>query len=322
MGPQLGRTRSSTTSATHPTLAATTVATSVAASFEVDDAPSSKHNATKGTTQKGAARMTTSVKEGREASATSATSAPHYLGTEQEGCATVPPVDEAEVIEVVTNRSRAAASASETEKQRKYYSSEGEVLRERPFESKHVSQGPAGEEAGEGSNSSPQDYDDGPVREYTRDPPLRRNPTSSGSKLQRGQKNAKHAWDCFQHCRIMAGKFVNSDHVQTIVVALIAVNAIMMGVGTFPFVNDNPSVNAAFDTVDTVFLIIFTVELGAQFCYRGYRLLTDGWLVFDLIVILMSWCFASVQIIRSFRIFRALRLITRIKVMKNLVLGT
>ena len=42
---------------------------------------------------------------------------------------------------------------------------------------------------------------------------------------------------------------------------------------------------------------------------------------FDLVIITLSWGFSQVQIIRAFRIFRAFRLITRIKVLKNLVLG-
>jgi len=94
-----------------------------------------------------------------------------------------------------------------------------------------------------------------------------------------------------------------------------------MGIGTFDFVTENPEVEQAFETTDQVFLIIFTVELCMQFVFHGWRLLLDGWLVFDLIVIVMSWSFQQVQIIRAFRIFRALRLITRIEVMKNLVLG-
>ena len=64
------------------------------------------------------------------------------------------------------------------------------------------------------------------------------------------------------------------------------------------------------------------MELGLQFIYHGLRLLLDGWLVFDLIIIVTSWSFASIQIIRAFRIFRALRLVTRIKILKHLVLGT
>jgi hypothetical protein len=69
------------------------------------------------------------------------------------------------------------------------------------------------------------------------------------------------------------------------------------------------------------FLIIFTIELGMQFAFYGWRIILDGWLVFDLIIITLSWTFSSVQIIRAFRIFRAFRLITRIKVLKNLVTG-
>merc|ERR1719148_584570 len=43
--------------------------------------------------------------------------------------------------------------------------------------------------------------------------------------------------------------------------------------------------------------------------------------MFDLIIILSSWVFGGVQIIRAFRIFRAFRLITRVKVMRNLILA-
>jgi hypothetical protein len=88
---------------------------------------------------------------------------------------------------------------------------------------------------------------------------------------------------------------------------------------TFDFVTDDPNVERKFEIVDQVFLIIFSVELAMQFIFHGLRLFLDGWLVFDLAIIVMSWAFQEVQIIRAFRIFRALRLITRIKVMKNLV---
>jgi hypothetical protein len=124
-----------------------------------------------------------------------------------------------------------------------------------------------------------------------------------------------------QTFRYHCGRIVNHKRVQLFIVLLIAINALMMGIGTFDFVTENPPVESAFEVVDRIFLIIFTIELGMQFVYLGWRILLDGWLVFDLIIILTSWSFASVQIIRAFRIFRALRLITRIKVMKNLVLG-
>lgn len=127
--------------------------------------------------------------------------------------------------------------------------------------------------------------------------------------------------DMIQQFRYRCGVCVNAKSVQFFIVSLIAINAIMMGIGTFDFVTENPSVKHAFETVDLVFLIIFTVELGMQFIFYGWRLILDGWLLFDTIIITMSWMFSEIQIIRAFRIFRAFRLVTRIKVLKNLVLA-
>ena len=131
----------------------------------------------------------------------------------------------------------------------------------------------------------------------------------------------RQTMDFVNQLRYRCGAIVNNENVQFFIVILIAINAVMMGVGTFDFVTENPQVEQAFEITDKVFLILFTIELCMQFIFHGWRLLLDGWLVFDLIVIVMSWSFQQVQIIRAFRIFRALRLITRIEVMKNLVLG-
>ena len=127
--------------------------------------------------------------------------------------------------------------------------------------------------------------------------------------------------DSINQLRYHCGMFVNNQYVQLFIIVLIMVNAIMMGLATFDFIKDNPQLNDAFETTDQVFLVIFTIELGLQFIYHGFRLLLDGWLVFDLIIIVTSWSFAQVQIIRAFRVFRALRLVTRIKILKNLILG-
>ena len=145
---------------------------------------------------------------------------------------------------------------------------------------------------------------------------------NDGHRFRNACAPLDRAHDNFQEFRYRCGVIVNSEFSQFFIVYLIALNAIMMGIGTFDFVQDNPKVDDAFEMVDTVFLIIFTVELAMQFAFYGWRLILDGWLVFDLIIITLSWAFASVQIIRAFRIFRAFRLITRIKVLKNLVLGT
>mmetsp|Transcript_781 Transcript_781/g.1226 ORF Transcript_781/g.1226 Transcript_781/m.1226 type:complete len:562 (+) Transcript_781:2-1687(+) len=121
--------------------------------------------------------------------------------------------------------------------------------------------------------------------------------------------------------RLFAGKVVNDERMQLFIVILIAINAIMLGLGTFKFVQDDETTLAIFEGIDKFFLVLFTVELGLQFLYRGWTLIKDAWLLFDLFIITLSWVFSNVQIIRAFRIFRALRLVTRIKVMKNLILA-
>ena len=149
----------------------------------------------------------------------------------------------------------------------------------------------------------------------------RQNSSEQISKCAQALQPLDKAYDKFQEFRYHCGVIVNSEAMQFFIVYLIAINAIMMGIGTFDFVRNNPKVDNAFELVDTIFLVIFTVELGMQFAFYGWRLILDGWLVFDLVIITLSWAFAQVQIIRAFRIFRAFRLITRIKVLKNLVLG-
>lgn len=132
---------------------------------------------------------------------------------------------------------------------------------------------------------------------------------------------ARDMSDLMNQFRFNCGMLINNKHIQNFIILLICINGIMMGIGTFDFVKKDEKVNNAFEAVDLTFLIIFTVELGLQVVYHGWRLILDGWLLFDLVIIVTSWSFSSVQIIRAFRIFRALRLVTRIKIMKNLILG-
>jgi hypothetical protein len=123
----------------------------------------------------------------------------------------------------------------------------------------------------------------------------------------------------FVRWRQRAGDFVNNTAVQFIVIGLIIINALMMAVATFDFVTDDPNVSKIFETIDLIFLSIFSFELALQFMYRGLTLFQDGWLVFDFVIIVLSWSFNGIQVIRSFRVFRVFRLVTRVKVLRDLV---
>jgi len=119
--------------------------------------------------------------------------------------------------------------------------------------------------------------------------------------------------------RSIAGVIVNNTHFQTGIVSLILINAIMMGIGTFDAIKKNPSAKEGFEATDQAFLIIFTVELIIQFTHFGLHLFLDGWLVFDFSIVVLSWALSEFQVIRAFRIFRALKLVAKVKVLRDLV---
>jgi hypothetical protein len=129
--------------------------------------------------------------------------------------------------------------------------------------------------------------------------------------------------------------------IELVIIALIVVNSIMIGMATFDFVEKNEKVNKAFETADTVFLYIFTVELFMHLtvyfrvdrirCRREPRLLpatpTENrrrkknlpWMIFDSIIVIIAWSFmGGGSVLRAFRVLRALRLVSKIKALKNL----
>lgn len=141
-----------------------------------------------------------------------------------------------------------------------------------------------------------------------------------GCGSSRERFNNKYCND-IQRIRKQCGAIVNNFYVQLVMVAFIVINAIMMGIATYDFIKDNPEYSRAFELTDKTFLVIFTIELVMQGIYHGIYMFKDGWLVFDFIIISISWAFQEVQIVRAFRIFRAFRLLTRVKIMRNLILG-
>lgn len=124
-----------------------------------------------------------------------------------------------------------------------------------------------------------------------------------------------------QQSRRVVGKCVNNEFVQLFIIILIVANAILMGVQTTEQVRMDDNLDSVIDTVDEVFLWIFTIKIAAQLYYFMFALFLDWWLVFDLVVVLVSHGSGQFQVFRSFRIFRAFRLITRVTPLRNLVLA-
>jgi len=140
--------------------------------------------------------------------------------------------------------------------------------------------------------------------------------------IRRGEAKNKENNDlkfCTSIFRNKIGEFVNHPYVQKTIIFLIVINGLMMGIQTFSFVEEDRHISSLFDDIDKALLIIFTVESTMQLYYHRIALFLDGWLTFDLIIVIISWSLSPLKIVRAFRIFRSLRLITRVKVMRDLV---
>lgn len=131
--------------------------------------------------------------------------------------------------------------------------------------------------------------------------------------------------DLIHFVRKSCGIIVNDNRTRMLITVVILTNSLIMGLATYPFVRLDPEMTKIFAIVDFIFLMIYTLECALQFIFHGFSMFTDGWLVFDLFIVCLSWAFESFAVIRAFRvirsirIFRAFRLVGRFKPMRDVV---
>mmetsp|Transcript_13796 Transcript_13796/g.18009 ORF Transcript_13796/g.18009 Transcript_13796/m.18009 type:complete len:335 (-) Transcript_13796:1276-2280(-) len=159
------------------------------------------------------------------------------------------------------------------------------------------------------------DSGDGIVPSNSKESQNEEQPTSSLLPSAFYEKSSLLPSDIHAKC----GAVVNSQVFQQLMLLLIVLNSLLTAVGTFDFVIENDNVQWAFTVADTLLLSIFSVELLLHLAYFGSSFFSDGWLVFDFIVVMSSWIFQATSVLRSFRIIRAIRLISKMKDMKDLV---
>jgi hypothetical protein len=155
------------------------------------------------------------------------------------------------------------------------------------------------------------------------------------------------SYNCFpQRVEEMCNTFVNNERFKITIIYLIVLNSITLGIATCDFLNHYSGTRTALNIVDFILLLIFTIELIAQFGCRGMSFLQVGWLKFDLVVIIASWMiivsqtasfyksgwwtkFDLLVIIASWimptlkvaRAFRVFRLFSRIPFMRHIVVA-
>lgn len=119
--------------------------------------------------------------------------------------------------------------------------------------------------------------------------------------------------------RERVGYFIESQRVQNFIMAIIVLNAVSLGMETsVGLTADYGMILYAFDIFA---LTVFCAEITAKLIYRDFRFFKDGWNVFDFLVVAIALVPASgpFAVLRTLRIFRALRLLTVVPAMKRVV---
>ncbi len=114
-------------------------------------------------------------------------------------------------------------------------------------------------------------------------------------------------------------RFIESNHVQFMILGLILINSVTLGIETIPSVMAN--YGSIISILDKTILTVFVIELIIRlFVYRT-AFFRDPWMVFDFIVVSIALIPATGQfsVLRALRVLRVLRILTIVPSMRRVV---
>lgn len=116
-------------------------------------------------------------------------------------------------------------------------------------------------------------------------------------------------------------KIIESNAFQNFIIGVIIFNGIILGVQTNQSLS--PKTQQILDYLDQACLFIFVVEILLKLIVFKFAFFKKGWNVFDFIIVAISLIPTSggLSILRAFRIFRVLRLVTAIDSIRRVVSG-
>jgi voltage-gated sodium channel len=119
--------------------------------------------------------------------------------------------------------------------------------------------------------------------------------------------------------RTRLAAWVDSPRAQRIIIALIVVNAITLGLETFPAIVQR--FGDVLQWLDVTLLCIFVVELLAKLTGHGWRFFRSGWNIFDFLVVGIALLPSTggLSVLRALRVLRVLRLVSAIPKMRFVV---
>lgn len=121
------------------------------------------------------------------------------------------------------------------------------------------------------------------------------------------------------YSRESVGRFVLSTRVQNVVIAIIFLNAVILGLETIPALDH--AVVETLHIIDKICLGIFVVEIAMKLYAHRLRFFTNAWNVFDFLVVGISLIPGAdgLAVLRALRVLRVLRLISAIPALRRVV---
>lgn len=113
--------------------------------------------------------------------------------------------------------------------------------------------------------------------------------------------------------------FIENSTIQRSLLALILINAVILGLETSAEVMAN--VGPFLMALDKAILVVFVIELGIRLVVHRFAFFKDGWNVFDFIVVGIALVPASgpFAVLRALRVLRVLRVLTFVPSMRKIV---
>ncbi|MGB0514716.1 MAG: ion transporter [Wenzhouxiangellaceae bacterium] len=119
--------------------------------------------------------------------------------------------------------------------------------------------------------------------------------------------------------RARLGRWTESAGPRNFIVALILVNAAILGLETSPAIMER--IGGLLTAVNTTILAVFVVEILIKLYAFGWRFFRSGWNVFDFLIVGIALVPASgpFEVLRALRILRVLRLLSQIDRLRRIV---
>jgi voltage-gated sodium channel len=114
---------------------------------------------------------------------------------------------------------------------------------------------------------------------------------------------------------------VEADWFQRFIMAVIAINAVGLGMETVPFINEE--IGPFLWLIDNVALLIFVFEISAKLLAYRMNYFKDPWNIFDFTIVSIAVLpmGGGLSVMRALRILRAVRIISVVPAMRRVVEG-